>query len=185
MNYGRRLFQPQYRLELGRFLLRRLADRSDDRRKSEAARLQCARLAIGPAEAIETLGMPASAMRSFAKDHAERLSAARARVESAGNSRMGGGADIDFSAIDLNGVAFEQHSFDADAEAWDLNDVVLGAGVHTITLHGAVVKGPASYSGTLNIAAVPEPATWAMMIMGFGGMGAVLRRRKPATVSFS
>lgn len=27
-------------------------------------------------------------------------------------------------------------------------------------------------------AAVPEPATWAMMLMGFGGLGAVLRRRR-------
>ena len=25
--------------------------------------------------------------------------------------------------------------------------------------------------------AVPEPATWAMMILGFGGVGALLRRR--------
>ena len=29
-------------------------------------------------------------------------------------------------------------------------------------------------------AAVPEPATWAMMIMGFGAMGALLRRRQYA-----
>ncbi len=29
--------------------------------------------------------------------------------------------------------------------------------------------------------AVPEPATWAMMIMGFGAMGAVLRRRRSMT----
>jgi hypothetical protein len=28
--------------------------------------------------------------------------------------------------------------------------------------------------------AVPEPTTWAMMIMGFGAMGAVLRRRRSA-----
>lgn len=28
--------------------------------------------------------------------------------------------------------------------------------------------------------AVPEPATWAMMLLGFGGMGAMLRRRRPA-----
>jgi len=27
---------------------------------------------------------------------------------------------------------------------------------------------------------VPEPATWAMMIMGFGGVGAMLRRRRTA-----
>lgn len=33
-------------------------------------------------------------------------------------------------------------------------------------------------------AAVPEPATWAMMMLGFGLLGATLRRRK-ATVSFA
>jgi hypothetical protein len=27
-------------------------------------------------------------------------------------------------------------------------------------------------------AAVPEPATWAMMIVGFGGVGALMRRRR-------
>ncbi len=27
---------------------------------------------------------------------------------------------------------------------------------------------------------VPEPATWAMMIMGFGGVGAIMRRRRSA-----
>ena len=30
------------------------------------------------------------------------------------------------------------------------------------------------------LAAVPEPATWAMMIMGFGAIGATLRRRRAA-----
>jgi hypothetical protein len=29
-----------------------------------------------------------------------------------------------------------------------------------------------------SVAAVPEPATWAMMILGFGGVGATLRRRR-------
>jgi hypothetical protein len=28
------------------------------------------------------------------------------------------------------------------------------------------------------IAVVPEPATWAMMLMGFGGLGAMIRRRR-------
>lgn len=31
-------------------------------------------------------------------------------------------------------------------------------------------------------AAVPEPATWGLMILGFGGIGAVMRRRKVQTV---
>jgi len=26
--------------------------------------------------------------------------------------------------------------------------------------------------------AVPEPATWAMMLLGFGGIGAAMRRRR-------
>ena len=31
-------------------------------------------------------------------------------------------------------------------------------------------------------AAVPEPGTWAMMLIGFGGMGVALRRRRSATM---
>ena len=34
---------------------------------------------------------------------------------------------------------------------------------------------------TYRIAAVPEPASWALMILGFGGAGAALRRRRAAT----
>jgi hypothetical protein len=33
-------------------------------------------------------------------------------------------------------------------------------------------------NGTLDLPAVPEPATWAMMIMGFGMVGALGRRRR-------
>jgi len=33
-------------------------------------------------------------------------------------------------------------------------------------------------SGTLNLPAVPEPSVWAMMITGFFGVGATLRRRR-------
>lgn len=31
--------------------------------------------------------------------------------------------------------------------------------------------------------AVPEPATWAMMILGFGGVGVMIRRRRPNAVA--
>ncbi|MDB5423069.1 MAG: hypothetical protein JWQ29_485 [Phenylobacterium sp.] len=33
--------------------------------------------------------------------------------------------------------------------------------------------------------AVPEPATWGLMIMGFGALGAVLRRRRAAATTFA
>ena len=37
--------------------------------------------------------------------------------------------------------------------------------------------------GTLAAVAVPEPASWMLMIVGFGGVGAVLRRRRHAQLS--
>ena len=33
-----------------------------------------------------------------------------------------------------------------------------------------------------NLAVIPEPATWAMMIGGFGMAGAAIRRRKSASL---
>jgi PEP-CTERM motif len=33
-------------------------------------------------------------------------------------------------------------------------------------------------------AAVPEPATWAMMLLGFGGIGFQMRRRRPASPAY-
>jgi hypothetical protein len=44
--------------------------------------------------------------------------------------------------------------------------------------------GPGGAAGTLTVstvAPIPEPATWAMMMIGFGLAGAAIRRRKVAT----
>jgi len=98
-----------------------------------------------------------------------------------------GGKNIDFSAIDLDGFAFHKTSGADLNEQWELTTAFLSAGAHTLSVHGNVLTtspdDAASYSGTLNLspAAVPEPATWGLMIVGFGGMGAVLRRRRQAT----
>ncbi|MEP3226766.1 MAG: PEPxxWA-CTERM sorting domain-containing protein [Parasphingorhabdus sp.] len=39
--------------------------------------------------------------------------------------------------------------------------------------------------GIANVAAVPEPATWAFMIFGFGAIGGALRRNRKANVKVS
>lgn len=53
-----------------------------------------------------------------------------------------------------------------------------GAKVTSITFQ-SLEKDAFEFDGLAgNIAAIPEPGTWALMIMGFGGAGAMLRRRR-------
>lgn len=53
--------------------------------------------------------------------------------------------------------------------------------------YNAVLSGTLAYEGQpgarLSISAVPEPATWATMIIGFGVIGAALRRRPQAVTA--
>lgn len=96
-----------------------------------------------------------------------------------------GAKDIDFSSITLDGFALTQVGFDPAGENWELLGTALGAGAHTITVKGSVIgfgsTPGATYTGSLNIAAIPEPATWGLMILGFGSAGAMLRSRRRAT----
>lgn len=61
-----------------------------------------------------------------------------------------------------------------------IGPITLGAGSYEIRVRG-FAQPEGTYAGTLNFGAVPEPATWAFMILGFGLIGGALRRRK-ATV---
>ncbi len=58
--------------------------------------------------------------------------------------------------------------------------------LNTIRVAGTVV-GNNSYSGTMTFAAtaVPEPATWAMMMLGIGAIGFAARRRRSAVTNVS
>jgi hypothetical protein len=42
------------------------------------------------------------------------------------------------------------------------------------------ISGSFTFLSPSMVAAVPEPASWAMLLIGFGMTGAVLRRRKAA-----
>lgn len=54
-----------------------------------------------------------------------------------------------------------------------------GAGLDTITLnYNASSDAVLYYTSPVSHAAVPEPAAWALMITGFFGLGATLRRRR-------
>jgi hypothetical protein len=90
--------------------------------------------------------------------------------------------NINFTSIYIDTVAnsYTKTSTDPNPEAWGLIvPATLGAGAHTLFVNGNLVNGPgnASYSATLNIAPVPEPGTWALMLLGFGAIGFAMRGR--------
>jgi hypothetical protein len=58
------------------------------------------------------------------------------------------------------------------------SDVALGIATSTTTIANDNTSGPLTFSIAAVDAAVPEPATWAMMILGMGGVGSALRHRR-------
>jgi hypothetical protein len=62
-------------------------------------------------------------------------------------------------------------------ELYTLANLGLTAGTFTLTIQGTRGDSP-EIGGHVTADAVPEPATWALMLLGFGGIGWQLRRRR-------
>ena len=79
-----------------------------------------------------------------------------------------------------SGPALMQYS-GGPTHAITLLPATFGSGDYRLSF-GGTTSGGGGESGTLSFfAAVPEPSTWAMMLLGFGGIGfAMRRRRRPA-----
>lgn len=69
-----------------------------------------------------------------------------------------------FNLTTADNQVIDRFSFSANGSIGDVRQVRIG--------------GVASLDGGGGTDAIPEPATWAMMIMGFGGAGAMIRRRR-------
>ena len=67
--------------------------------------------------------------------------------------------------------------------ATSATNVVSATGPFSLTTRYDIAFGTGfgNFNGTANVTAVPEPATWAIMLLGFGGMGYAMRRRKTET----
>ena len=86
--------------------------------------------------------------------------------------------NLDFSSVTLNGVAFTLTGGVIE-NATLLNQALIQGGNNILTLSG-VTGGDAALSGNLSFSAVPaipEPATWAFMLIGFGAVGYSMRKR--------
>lgn len=95
--------------------------------------------------------------------------------------------DLDLTSVIVNGVALTiTRTAGGLLEGAGTSNVNIFSGqLNNITITG-VSRGFGSYGGNLTFipaAAVPEPGTWAMMLVGFGAIGFSMRRRRRVTAS--
>jgi hypothetical protein len=83
-------------------------------------------------------------------------------------------------------AVYDSASYTGYQGAINLTDTLLPADIHTLNSTGELGFNALATQGALSLqsvsldftlSAVPEPATWAMMLLGLFGLGAVLRRR--------
>lgn len=96
------------------------------------------------------------------------------------------GLDVNLMKISLDGWSLDRVS-GGSLEKWTFNNMRVQPGNHKLSVTGYWGKEGGSYSGFLSYtaAAVPEPANWAMMIAGFGIVGAAMRRRARTKVRYA
>src|SRR6185312_7035063 len=85
-----------------------------------------------------------------------------------------------FVLVDQSSNSFGLLSAGFDLRDGGLFDIILNG-----TQNSILPKNVPTDSFTFATAAVPEPSTWAMMILGFGGLGfiAYRRRSKPTLIA--
>lgn len=97
-------------------------------------------------------------------------------------------SNLDFTKVTLNGVDFDINSSGIIENRTISLPVV--AGLQTLSIGYKNAQALSSYGGFVTFTAngaVPEPATWAMMILGMGAVAGAMRyrRRSAASVRFA
>ncbi len=84
--------------------------------------------------------------------------------------------------VTINGTPLTTVSKGA-VELWQIFNQPVLAGLQTLSIEGSAQR-LGSYVGTVTFA-VPEPATWTLMILGMGAIGFAMRRRPAVKVAYS
>lgn len=93
-----------------------------------------------------------------------------------GTIAIGNASEITFSTLTLNGQALVEGPEINGARQFSINSLIDG-GVENVLLISGTAGANAGITTSVVIQAVPEPATWALFILGFGGIGYTMRRR--------
>ena len=100
-------------------------------------------------------------------------------------SLSGFDSNVDFLTVTINGMDVPIFNQGTDVEFAGISGVMITAGMLNELVISGSSNGNGSYGGQITFtpsAPIPEPATWAMMLIGFGGLGYTMRRaRKTST----
>ncbi|MCA1654319.1 MAG: FxDxF family PEP-CTERM protein [Sphingomicrobium sp.] len=96
--------------------------------------------------------------------------------------------NIDFTSATLNGAALTFIPSGQNEFGFVNNVNLVTSGLNSLIVNGnagtPALGANGSFSGVLSFApgGVPEPGTWAMMLVGFGAVGYGMRRRRSASM---
>ena len=90
---------------------------------------------------------------------------------------------IDFTSATLNGTSFDITAVNGIFTFGSVGPLALQE-TNTLSFSG-FTGGNASFAGDLTFAAIPEPSTWALLLLGFGSIGMMIRRRRSIQVRTS
>lgn len=105
---------------------------------------------------------------------------------STSTTKIGSPTDVDFTSVRIiaGGTVYDAlitYSDGGLTEFASVTGVPIAFGAENIIEINGYSHGNGSYGGQATFLPIPEPATWAMMIAGFGLVGAGMRRQRRAT----
>lgn len=93
--------------------------------------------------------------------------------------------NIDFVKVLFNGTPMNLFSFEGGKLEYAGGSLGVPKGLNTLDVYFNAAGPGATFQGAVTYGAVPEPATWGLMILGIGFAGAAMRQRRKVTVRYA